>query len=822
MKPVKTATGRPEVEDGEIEDAKISDTAIKGTAPINADHQFQPATKDASIPATSLTQPTTTPDPIPRISGQGATPSESLPSTKSAQQRSEGVETTAASSIPISRPSIPPRPEVSRSASDSVNGRVQHTLPSRPEVPSARPIEHRMPERLNDQDLRDHGRDSRFLERNRVDRPGDLLRDRVPERHPGPYPRVYDRPNDRPTPADRDRVDLSWRAEKDLPGRPGFDNGHGPSHAREQQPLSRDRHERPHRDRQYPEEHYSVRTPDAQGQSTRDAAMAPPRSTIPQHPDRAALIQGNQDLNRAPPNSHHSERRPERYEKHPASGRSSRGPSPSRLDGPWQPHQDMHRDGRPPHDSRRGADDLMLSHSARYDESHLPTGPRTDRTSAMGHNDRFRDSNRSASQALPAMDPNHGRLNQESSHNSRQSEQYGRLNPGPDVSSGSRMSNGNHGPSIRGASRNVSAPQAHSASHNSASNVGSPEKQAPTGPASNRAPPRNSAPMSRSDYGQSSAPPTPVAEAPDTAGIHPDRLKAIQGPDTAPAIGSSHDQNLGRAPRPNLPPVAVPVPTGPRSNGQLPSPMAPSPGSRGPPTGPAFANERSRDKRFTNLQNTLQQAGTTNGSERSGQGASIRGRGGRANNVVPSPSHSGPPTPSVARPEPFPPTRGDPIAGRSSGPPTPQHVEDDGGYGRGGRRDNTNDNVREGERRSERHRGNHSDSREKPPGPSMLLRDEERPPRRDNLRERPRGGEFPSERERRPTRDEQARDRRAESDRREAEGWATNERRGGPPDKRDDRERRDMGSIGRKRGRGGEEMPAERNYGESKRPRRMQ
>ena len=817
-------TGKLEVEDGEIEDAKISDTGVKGTAPTNADPQVQPATKDASIPATSSNQPITPPNPIPNISSQEATQPESLQSKTNAQPKSEGAETKPAPLIPISHSSIPPRPEVSRSVSDSVNGRVQHTLPSRPEALSSRPIEHRMPERPNDQGPRDHGRDPRFPERGRVDRPGDQLRDRMPERHLAPYPRIYERPNDRLTAADRGRVDPGWRGEKDLPGRSGFDSGPGPPHVREPRPLSRERHERPHRDRQYPEEHYSVRAPDIQGHATRDAAMAPPRSTIPQHPDRAALIQGNQDLDRASSNSHHSDRRSERYEKHPVSERTSRGPSPSRPDDRWQTRQDTYRDGRLPHDGRRGADDLVQPHASRYDEPHLPTGPRTDRSSATAQNDRFRDLNRSASAVLPAIDPNHGRLNLESGHNSRQSEQYGRLNPGPDVSSGSRMSNGNHGPSIRGASRNVSAPQSHNASHSSAQSAGSPEKQAPTGPASNRAPIRNSAPVSRSDYAESSAPPTPVTETPDTAGIHPDRLKAIQGPGTASAVSSSHDQNTSRAPRPNLPPVTIAVPTGPRSNGQLPSPMAPSPGSRGPPTGPAFANERNRgDKRFTHLQSMLQQAGTNNGSERSGQGASIRGRGGRANNVVPSSSHSGPPTPSMARSEPFPPTRADLFAGRSSGPPTPQNGEDEGGYVRGGRMDSAKENAREGERRSERHRGNRSDSRDKPLGPSMPPREEERPPRRENLRERPRGGEMPNEREmRRPVRDEQGRDRRAESDRREVEGWAANERRNGAADKRDDRERRDMGSIGRKRGRGGEEMAAERNYGDGKRARRMQ
>lgn len=802
---------------------------MKGIVPTIAEHQVQPISADATKQAPTSMQPAAPPDPIPNIPSQGVTQSEPLPIPITTQTRLQGTDMKPASSVPISHPPIPPRPEVSRSVSDSVNGRLQHTLPSRPEAPPIRPTEHRMPDRPNDQGLRDHGRDSRFPERGRVDKPGDILRDKVPERHAsGPYPRGYERSNERPNIGDRGRVDPGWRVEKDLPDRPGFDDGHGPSHPRDPRPLSRDRPERPHRDRNYPEEHHSARHPDTQGQSTREAAMAPPRSTIPQHPDRVALIQGNQDPDRTPSNSRHPDRRLERHENYPSTERSSRGPSPSRMDDRRQTRQDTHRDGRPPLEGRRGAVDLTHSHPARYDDSHLPTGPRTDRPSGVGQNDRFGESNKVASAALPAIDPNHGRLNHEPSHNSRQSEQYGRLNPGPDVSSSSRMSNGNHAPSIRGASRNASAPQPHVAPQNSVLSTDVQEKQAPTGPASNRGPPnrgppRNPAPFPRSEYVQPLAPPTPATETPDTAGIHPDRLKAIQGPGNALSTSSSHDQNTGRVPRPNLPPVAVSVPTGPRgSNSQLSSPMGPSPASRGPPTGPAFANERNRgDKRFAGLQNMLQQAGTPINPERSGQGASIRGRGGRANNIGPPASHSGPPTPSGARPDPFPPPRADLFAERSSGPPTPQHGED-GGYGRDGRRDGAHDH-REGERRSERHRGNGSHSRDKPPGPPMLTREEERPPRRENMRERPRGGEPPNERDmRRPTRDDQGRERRAESDRRAMNDWAANERHGPPPDRRDERERRDGGSIGRKRGRGGDEMPVDRSHAEAKRPRRMQ
>ena len=575
--------------------------------------------------------------------------------------------------------------------------------------------------------------------------------------------------------------------------------------------------ERP-RERQSNEQQHHLRT-DFQGQSMREPPMAPPRSNIVQHPERAALIQAQEHQSL---NNQHPDRRsePSRYDGF--SERNSRGTSPTRNDERRPPRRDdrLSIDGRRP-------DDGTYSHSSRYGESHLPTGPRTDRpvgSGPPGSNDRFREAMKESA-AIPPIDPNIGRLSQDSAHHGRQESQYGRLKAPVEIPSGPRLSNGNHPPPLR-AGRNVSAPQSQNnpQPQNSSQSMHptSPvvDKQAPTGPSSVRGATRSSTnPFPRPEPSSAAS---AVSEAQDTADVHPDRLKVIQErspPRNAPPI----QVNTARKPSQPLSAVSVPTPLGPRGPGtQLPSPVGPSPTSRGPPpTGPSFGNERNRgDKRFAGIQTMLQQSSTPNGTDRSGQGASIRGRGGRANHVnLPSPSASGPPTPSVGRPEPYPP-RGDLFAGRSSGPSTPPQMEEDLTYGRrrGGR-----EMPREGERRSERHRTGRSRSRENAPGPLMPPREEERLPRREELRDRPRGGPPPQmEREmRRPTgRDEQGRGRRTEPERREMDEW-THGRRGAEVERRDDRERREGGGSGRKRGRAADEGIAERGHADNKRSRRM-
>ncbi len=743
------------------------------------------------------------------------------------QSHSSRVESSPSASKLEVKPTAPSqasaagRPEVTRNLSSaSVNGRVQHNLPNKPEVPPPRVADHRIPPRASDRGTHDYARDSRFPERGG---PRDL-RDRGQERSvSGPHPHGHERPGDRPQQLDRDR----WATEQALLGRSGIEDRYGAPSSRDTRPLHRDdRQERPPLDRTYPEHHQGRRDTELPGQHTRDTAMPPPRSNIPQHPDRAALIHG-QGPDRAHPSNNPPDRRSEisRHDPHAHSERSSRGPSPTRADDRRPVRYDSRRDDRPLNDGRRPMDDPARQNAGRNDEPHAPTGPRTGRQSNTGPlnpNDRFRETMK-PSAAVPPQDPNHGRLSHDSNFSSRQAEsQYGRLNPDSDIPSGPRLANGNLPP--RGG-RNVSAPQPQL---NAQQPPVSSQNQTSGTPAQDR--PTPSGPRKLSTFPQgavtSSGPSTPVAE---TAGIHPDRLKAIQG--TGPVVADNSPQihsEQGRGPRP--PPVSMGTapPRGP--NNQVPSPVGPSAPNRGPPTGPSLSNDRnSRDKRFAGLQTVLQQGATPNAPERSGQGASIRGRGGRANNVnIPSPSTSGPPTPGIPRPDQLSPQ--DLFAGRPSGPMASQPNEDEIPYGRG-RRGVPRDVPREAERRSGRHRSR-SPGIDRSAGAPMRSRDED-VTQREGPRDRPRGYEGPLERDMRGGAaqpemtaragggvDRDSRDRAPPRDTRRSgrEEAQYRERDGG--ERRDERDRREGAGSGRKRARGGEEVPGERSFSESKRPRR--
>lgn len=713
--------------------------------------------------------------------------------------------------LPPHHPSIPARPElILKTPVNTINERISYNLPNRPEPPSSKTDDQRISERTGERGSRDLGRDMRFIERGRPDRGGDALRDRVQDHSiPGSYNRGYDQNNERPHILDRNRLESGWGEEKMLANWSSSDDRHNGAR-RDSRPPSRDgRVDRPQRDRSFPEASHHLPRTEFQGPPMREPAMAPPRSNIPQHSN-------------PPLSGHHSDRRPEstRYESNfPNSGRSSRGESPSRSEDPQSLRHDGRHNDRSLVESRRRADASLHPQPSRYENSHLPTGPRTDRPTASGppsSSDKFRDSMSLSSSAMPAPNLNVGRLNQDPGHHLRQEEsQYGRLNPGPEIPSGPRLSNGVHLPPPPRGLSTVSANQPRTNHQQSPLTTQGlpppliiPDKQSSLG-LSTRAMTRATAGFTRQDP-TVSAPPTPLNESPDTASVHPDRLKAIQ------ELGNSSpvDGSLNQAPPRQLPPATVPSSAGARGPAQqVPSPIGPSPINRGPPTGPSFVNDRSRgDKRFAGLQTVLQQGNAApNGPERSGQGASIRGRGGRANNVhVHSPSTIGPPLSSVARGEVFAP-RGDLFAGRSGGPPTPPN-EDDGGYGRNARRGGARELAREGERRSERHRVNRSHSRERaprPPPPS--LREEDMAIRREDPRERM-GGRPPMERDlRRSRREEVTRERRGEFERSEMAEWARDER---------EREQREGGGSVRKRGRGGDEGVHERNYGEGKRPRR--
>ncbi|KAL8769377.1 MAG: hypothetical protein Q9209_004604 [Squamulea sp. 1 TL-2023] len=689
-------TGRPgdiDAEDGEIEDAKIADAPrhASTTMPVS---QVGLGATTSSAPASVTTNGNVQEvlaEPAVQTNPMVASKVISAPTSSSQQpsvlEKRNLQQEGAAQNPPFSQASVLSQPEIGKTTSSpSTSGRLQHTLPDRPEAPISRPTQHRMLERHGERPPRDVGRDQNF-----ASGPVNDYRGQVPDRMmPGQQLRNHD--------PSQGRAQLSISESKLHPDHDGRHAGPIRSDARPhgnlQQPYPRDRQaaeQRPLPDSQPPDI------------PSRNTAMPPPQSNIPHHPDRAALIHGNRNVDRPPMTNQASERRsePPRHDGYSTPDRSSRGASPARSDDRRPLRGDIRRDVR--HDDRPpGTDRRTFSDNThdflRHDEGHPPSGPRTDRLSNFGQSgpgERFQDPINTPMNTKPAVDLNHGRLNQDLSYSGQRSEQYGRLNSGSEVPSGPRLPNGNQAPSR--SPRNVSAPQPQPNTRPMQANAQiapsqSPtmDRQTPTGPSSDRTS-RPTALNTRQIPPSASTPSTPVSDSPDTAGIHPDRLKALVGVSSAALQNPNSIQIQASSGRPppraqqqqQPPPVAVP--RGP-SNQQTPlSPTGPLPSNRGPPTGPGRS-----DKRFAGIQGVLQQANSVpNGPDRNGQGASIRGRGGRPNNAD---SHTAPnselPNPSVPqRPESFS-QRGELFASRNSEPTPPQQYPADDGsaYDRNGRR----------------------------------------------------------------------------------------------------------------------------------------
>ncbi|MCJ1473974.1 THO complex subunit 2 [Lambiella insularis] len=864
--------GRHEAEDGEIDDNTIGSSQMNVKTLASAaktTEMEEPASEDSSKKLVSVDQPehparTNGDDASLKVNDNVEPVTDSIATSQ--PQKPQGIPpkpTSSATQIPASVPARPARPEAAKTLPEPIlPGRPAHSLPSRPEaLPTpSRNGEQRFNDRNNDRGQREP-RDPRYPEHTRNDRPYEHARDRIDDRQPsGSFPRSHDRVPEKVPYDERDRPEQNWGGEKGVPGRPPVNDRRHESPGRE--PRSSTRLDRGPRDRQHLESFDNTRISDNQGRSSRDLPMAPPRSNVTHHPDRQGTVYPHQDGDRSYPTIQPDRRNESsRYETRPSSQRSSRTSSPSRRDEHRSSRHDQHfHEDRPPIDDRRIPEDISSLHSSRYEDSRPPTGPRTERLGDAplnGSNERFRDSLRAPPPSTQAADPSHGRLNLGSNNTNRsQNLQYGRLNP--EVPSGPRMSNGTHAPATRGNSRSTSAqipppsPHAPPASQSSLPSPVVPDRQAPTGPASNRAPLRTSGPFNRPLPASTSTPSTPVAESPDVAGVHPDRLKAIQDSHTTETL---HSQPLSKA---VTSPVSPNPPMGPRGphSGQPPSPVAPSRLSQNPPTGPSSfpTNDRGRgDRRFAAVQGVLQQASAPNGPDRSSQGTSIRGRGGRMNNFpnsVSSPVTSGPPTPLMPRQdqpslrqENFPPSRTDLFASRApSGSGTPQHAEEEM---RGGLRDSE---LRRSARHSRSHSRDHYPTANLPPLPLPPVgRETERFSRRGeeprDYRVRSGAGGPPPDILGRDTRrggredtSGRDRDRRAESDRRDTGEWngpggpggdmrgggdlrGGGDMRGGGGERRDDRERDRRDGPGRKRARGPEDGPM--GFGEKRSRRGM-
>ena len=838
-------SGDGNAEDGEIEDARMTniDSTISGASITVKGLGNVNEAKAPLAAAADIKEGPIEPQPQEDLRTSSNVPPRPELIEQDSLQEKQVLPTDSITSKPSdSQATIPARPELGRTTSSpSTNGRLQHSLPDRPDLSTLRPGQYRAPEHGGHRPLRDTGREQRFL-----NGPNDDHRKRLPDREgAGQQPRANDYPYDSVKTYDRDRMDPSL-----LHKRPRQDHG--------------DRLDMPPRPDARPpgDLQQNMRDKQVTGQTPSNdpnpSAMLPPRSNIPQHPDRAALIHGNRNFERPTQPSQYPERHSEltRQDGHSISERTSHGASSARPEDSrplrGESRRELRQDERPGTVDRRIFSDTSHTHSLRSDDGHPPAGPRTERSSNLNHsgpNDRFRDSMKPPPSVRSAVDPNHGRLNQDLNYHGQRADQYGRLNSGSDVPSGPRMANGNPPPNRSG--RNASAPQpqidtrsSQSIPRNMPPQSPTMDRQAPTAPSLNRGPPRQAS-HNRQDANSTSAPSTPVVESPDTAGIHPDRLKAFQD-----VQNPNNIQIQGGRPPPQPPPMTVTVPRGPSGQQTPSSPAGPSPTNRGPPTGPGRS-----DKRFAAIQGVLQQANAPNGSDRGGQGASIRGRGGRPNTTnTHVSSNSGPPTPSNQRQDQFH-QRQDLFAGRISGPSTPQQhpLQDETSYHRGARRGGPRDGERgdvqerfregilndgrdsgreaitrdrETDRRSTRHRGSRSQERDHDLPPSSSQRDDynydtRHPPRRDDSMKdvRARGGQAQPPTSSVPNDLMNHREfPRRGPPRSEAEFPARDRRSGPPPlDYRDqadwvrgERDRRDGGGggNGRKRGRPGDEGPA--------------
>ncbi|KAG8525703.1 uncharacterized protein KY384_000463 [Bacidia gigantensis] len=774
----KPMPGKVDAEDGEIDDAQVKNASEKVETNTSQLDKPDNTTQQQAQPA-----PKRLPDSLPK-----ADP----PQNPSITSRSGSVNSASNVKAPevaqLSKPpSIPDRPEPRRPTSSTpLNGHAD--LPSKPDPSQYRHGDSRVPQKVDERPPL-HARDTRIGGRAGLEGAKDLPNARAPER-----PQLLQPPRD--VAQGNNRI-----------GRSGPDDGYGRYPPRDTRaPLSDDRSSRLQNSRSFPESEHGGRDFNP-GQRGRESAAIPPTGNIPAHPDREALIHGPSDSER------------ERHPRYPSERQNHSGPERrSRHSSP------LRSDGRGPiNDSNRQSSDSRYQYEDRpayghYEEPSAPTGPRSGR-GPMGppstSSDRFRDTMRPQPTPGSLADPNVGRLRHDAQNN-RQSESYGRLNAESDVPSGPKLSSGSAQPTSRNG-RNVSAPQLST----SAPHVGGTSqpplslqtaRQAPNGPASS-GPALRSSPRNQSHGQSSNASGQGENQTSEIAGIHPDRLKAIQGVGPQATRPAPVGRGGGQAPPSPSSTLPTETPRGPNNQSNAGPPPA---RNAGPPTGPA---DRRSDKRFTGLQSVLQQSNGQPLAERVTQGTNIRGRGGRVNTAA-SPSTSGPPTPinqSYSQ-------RDEPFESRANGSFRGPMQGDDSSYGRNTRHEPAGD-----ERRSARHRsrspGNKSfdygsrqgqsglpprgDARERfgTDGPSMNIRGNAEADFRS-------GPPLAAERDHRGSR---RGGREDQSDRRDGQDWRAGPG-PGPGRRGDEREGRDGGGSLRKRGRADEGF-VDRNM-DSKRPRR--
>ncbi|KAF3482491.1 THO complex protein subunit 2 [Arthroderma uncinatum] len=620
------AAGRLEVEDGEIEDAKKEEVkVVEETGQARFSNRATPMPKPTGQTGTSdettedhkgqtpsaQTQESAAPQdhrsttPVPNKDDLRA---RDTGNDMSPQSASGTRSRTPSESSHLSSSSK--RIEVDRHGSSGTGLRPPANLPNKPDLPRQyRHSDLRTPGmRPTDipSDRRD-GRDYKYPEQGRLSRYG---------------PHDHDRLSDHPSAVDS--RSFGRLSEKDMARRPYAEDHMGrPPHIRD--PVgSRDQEwrERHSRGRLNPPDHPNQR-PD-QPRAPRDEDSNVGRQANMQHPQHEY--------------PHRPLVRPQREDRRPPHG--SRPPTPSQQEDN-RPSSRMDRHDE--RDDRNPPSRPVQPGPPRHDE--LPSGPRSNRPSHANAPDNRLPPDHQRDGRMghpPPPDPTYGRLNQDSRFPPSRTQDTFERNQ--DIPSGPRRN-----PSGRG-SRSVSTTGPHTSTSSAA--PANPDRQPPTGPAGWTGPrtqPHQDQPAQGTGASED---PNANLNKMDTSGIHPDRLRAIQGPNDhgfRPGGPQSQQQPQQQAapppPPPPPPPPSIAPPSGPRGGAH--GPPSASPTTRGRPSGIPFSGEGGRgDKRFAGLNNMLQQSSGSAG-DKPGQGSMGRSRGPHRQ----SGSISGP-SPQSGRPQP--------------------------------------------------------------------------------------------------------------------------------------------------------------------------
>ncbi|KAH6622281.1 transcription factor/nuclear export subunit protein 2-domain-containing protein [Boeremia exigua] len=804
----KTGSQTPQPKDAPVSKLSASAPVFKSRhesngTPKPAESTDDDAQQGGSTPATPATRPndreatqattreSDVRDPTPSHQERGNTPARGTPGPS--------VHTSSVSSRPDNRPT---------QNQGLQTGRASHALPIRPDSqpprprPSDRQSDYGPPQGRYDNRIppNDYGRLERPIDpRERV-----IAGGRTPERGPGPVDR---RDYNRGDP--RDYEDRSMRAPPRDPRGPPI---RGPPQWEQRDPRDlrdpRDHRERlDHRGHPVPSTIEPRRAPSSSSMSqeygSHQRDLPPSRHQGPDRPDfppsrpppgnlstttdgpainpaRAALIDPAVNPARA---ALINESGPPRHE-----SRSDRDGRRERGSHPQSPNMADDRRGIEPRgEDRRGDDRGHVPHHVR---SEAPRDYREERMPPQGP-------------------PSNRDRREEMSVNSMPTGPRGPRNEPP------RSENSN---SLRGSREMFQPSQSIRQSNNQSQDpnygrLNAPSEPAPSGP-------RNDRREMPSQPPPASAPSGPSAANPNSLGVHPSRQVNFGGN------------------RPNAPPIQTDMsgaPSGPRG-GRTPQGPLPSPGARGPPTGPAFNNDRvPRNPNPLRAINSVLNQNAPSPTERNapvqsqGPPVTVRGRGAnRANEPNDGQnSHMPPPqyvtTPS-ARPEgPHPRSERPAPPGQTGGEPQEERSESRSRRTEG-RREERSGRERDHEKRSEDRSSRNGPSQRGEPGQEQERgSDRERREKRGSDRESSRRhGEREGERSSREGGERSGREPREPREARESKPHRSSRESGRPSgsgrEERDRSSRSGGGSTGddaRKRVRD----PADQPHGDMKRRR---